>query len=103
MGLMNKEHDPKCFHRLFASSRRTWNRLLMLALIGFVTVALGNKAYAQKAQAITVSGTVTAEGEPLIGVTVQVVGSTAGGGTHVGGKFLLSDWQRAVGGRSVEV
>lgn len=86
---MNKEHDPKCFHRLFASARRTWNRLLMLALIGFVTVALGNKAYAQKAQAITVSGTVTAEGEPLIGVTVQVVGSTAGAVTDLDGNYSI--------------
>ncbi|HBX19047.1 MAG TPA: TonB-dependent receptor, partial [Porphyromonadaceae bacterium] len=42
------------------------------------------------AQAVTVKGTVTdAKGEPLIGVSVQIQGTTAGTVTDAKGKFIL--------------
>lgn len=61
-------------------------RYAMIAICLFASIGLAN------AEEITVKGTVTSasDGEPLIGATVQVKGTTTGTATDIDGNYSLS-------------
>ena len=61
-------------------------------LKGYVFIVLWIFAFSAFAQVITVQGTVTdVDGDALIGVTVQVQGTTTGTVTDMNGEFTLSN------------
>ena len=79
------------------SKRSSLAGLAALAILsggatGFASAPLYAAPAAAVAPAITVTGTVTdAQGEPLIGATVLVKGTTLGTSTDLDGKFTLKN------------
>ena len=61
---------------------RIYLRLLVVSLLLFA----GNIVYAEAQQEKRVTGTVTSEGEPLPGVSVQLKGASSGTITDIDGK-----------------
>ena len=64
---------------------RIYLRLLVVSLLLFV----GNIVYAEAQQEKRVTGTVTSEGEPLPGVSVQLKGASSGTITDIDGKYSI--------------
>ena len=64
---------------------RIYLRLLVVSLLLFA----GNIVYAEAQQEKRVTGTVTSEGEPLPGVSVQLKGASSGTITDIDGNFIL--------------
>lgn len=64
------------------------SRLILLTLIASLDILSAMPVMAQKSLEITVQGKVLGDGEPLIGVTVQV-NSTNGTATNLDGKFSI--------------
>ena len=62
---------------------RIYLRLLVVSLLLFV----GNIVYAEAQQEKRVTGTVTSEGEPLPGVSVQLKGASSGTITDIDGNY----------------
>ena len=62
---------------------RIYLRLLVVSLLLFA----GNIVYAEAQQEKRVTGTVTSEGEPLPGVSVQLKGASSGTITDIDGKY----------------
>ena len=53
-------------------------RIYLRLLVAFLLLSAGNVVYAEAQQEKRVTGTVTSEGEPLPGVSVQVKGASSG-------------------------
>ena len=64
---------------------RIYLRLLVVSLLLFA----GNIVYAEAQQEKRVTGTVTSEGEPLPGVSVQLKGASSGTITDIDGKYSI--------------
>ena len=64
---------------------RIYLRLLVVSLLLFA----GNLVYAEAQQEKRVTGTVTSEGEPLPGVSVQLKGASSGTITDIDGKYSI--------------
>ena len=83
---------------------RIYLRLLVVSLLLFA----GNIVYAEAQQEKRVTGTVTSEGEPLPGVSVQLKGASSGTITDIDGNYSIEVPAtgtlvfRFVGMRSVE-
>ena len=52
-------------------------RIYLRLLVAFLLLSAGNIVYAEAQQEKRVTGTVTSEGEPLPGVSVQVKGASS--------------------------
>lgn len=52
-------------------------RIYLRLLVAFLLLSAGNVVYAEAQQEKRVTGTVTSEGEPLPGVSVQVKGASS--------------------------
>lgn len=70
-------------------------RFIRIVIAALCLLAFSGVAYAQE---ITVKGTVTSatDGEPLIGATVQVKGTTTGTATDIDGNYSLQVQQGAM-------
>ena len=64
---------------------RIYLRLLVVSLLLFA----GNIVYAEAQQEKRVTGTVTSEGEPLPGVSVQLKGASSGTITDIDGNYSI--------------
>ncbi len=65
-------------------------RIYLRLLVAFLLLSAGNVVYAEAQQEKRVTGTVTSEGEPLPGVSVQVKGASSGTITDIDGKYSIS-------------
>ena len=64
-------------------------RIYLRLLVAFLLLSAGNVVYAEAQQEKRVTGTVTSEGEPLPGVSVQVKGASSGTITDIDGNYSL--------------
>ena len=64
-------------------------RIYLRLLVAFLLLSAGNIVYAEAQQEIRVTGTVTSEGEPLPGVSVQVKGASSGTITDIDGNYSI--------------
>ena len=64
-------------------------RIYLRLLVAFLLLSAGNVVYAEAQQEKRVTGTVTSEGEPLPGVSVQVKGASSGTITDIDGNYSI--------------
>ena len=64
-------------------------RIYLRLLVAFLLLSAGNIVYAEAQQEKRVTGTVTSEGEPLPGVSVQVKGASSGTITDIDGNYSI--------------
>ena len=68
-------------------------RIYLRLLVAFLLLSAGNIVYAEAQQEKRVTGTVTSEGEPLPGVSVQVKGASSGTITDIDGNSRQWDYR----------
>ena len=72
-------------------------RIYLRLLVAFLLLSAGNIVYAEAQQEKRVTGTVTSEGEPLPGVSVQVKGASSGTITDIDGNYSIRIGEQRAG------